>query len=199
MRTDEQRIQVRTTSRALLMILVSAVLAVFITPALAKAETTAPRTLAAVTQPVSLAVHQAPARGPDHHLRHLDHLRHLAHETARPHVALTAVTVHGSGALSSYPAAGIYTFSMLESVWIAAGGPGWAAYDMAMIAECESGGNTLAYNPSGASGLWQILGVPFPGNPFNGPTNALMAVAKFMAPEYPGGPAMGMRPWVCQP
>src|SRR6185437_3342947 len=34
-------------------------------------------------------------------------------------------------------------------------------------------------NPSGASGLWQILGNPFPGNAFDPATNAKMAVAKY--------------------
>jgi len=67
----------------------------------------------------------------------------------------------------------------LENLWIAAGGPPGVAHLMAAIAMAESGGNSRAYNPSGASGLWQILGVPFPGNPFDPFTNARMAVAKY--------------------
>lgn len=102
---------------------------------------------------------------------------------------------HNAG---GFPHTGIYTFSMLEAVWIWAGGPSDVAWDMATIAECESGGKTWAYNPSGASGLWQILGTPFAGDPMDGPTNAQMAVAKYEAPQYTGGPIMGTRPWVCQ-
>ena len=91
--------------------------------------------------------------------------------------------------VAGFPATGVYTFSMLERVWVWAGGPGWAAPEMATIAlRCESGGRTWAYNPSGASGLWQILGVPFPGNPMDGPTNARMAVSKFSS-------AHGFGPW----
>lgn len=101
----------------------------------------------------------------------------------------TASAVHvayGGG----FPSYGTYSFTMLEAVWVWAGGPVWAEWDAATIAECESGGRTWAYNPSGADGLWQIDGVPFPGNPSDGPTNARMAVAKFDA-------AHGFGPWVC--
>jgi hypothetical protein len=34
-------------------------------------------------------------------------------------------------------------------------------------------------NGIGAAGLWQIYGLPFPGNPLDAATNARMAVAKF--------------------
>jgi hypothetical protein len=67
----------------------------------------------------------------------------------------------------------------LEHLWIAAGGPPGVAHLMAAIAMAESGGSPIAHNPSGASGLWQILGLPFPGNPFDPMTNARMAVAKY--------------------
>lgn len=72
-----------------------------------------------------------------------------------------------------------YSYSQLEGLWIQAGGPRDQAATAAAIAEAESGGNSDARNPSGASGLWQILGVPFPGNPFDPATNAKMAVAKW--------------------
>ena len=85
---------------------------------------------------------------------------------------------------------GVYSYSQLEALWVSAGGPPGAAAEMATIAECESGGNPRAYNPSGASGLWQILGNPFPGDPFDPATNARMAVAKYNA-------AGGTSPWVC--
>jgi hypothetical protein len=69
--------------------------------------------------------------------------------------------------------------NQLSSLWIAAGGPRNMAHLMAAIAMAESGGRAGAHNPSGASGLWQILGDPFPGNPFDAFTNARMAVAKW--------------------
>lgn len=72
-----------------------------------------------------------------------------------------------------------YSYAQLEGLWIKAGGPRDKAPLMAAIAEAESGGNSDAHNPSGASGLWQILGNPFPGNPFDPATNARMAVAKY--------------------
>ena len=90
------------------------------------------------------------------------------------------------------PQAGTYSYAQLEALWVGAGGPASVEAAAATIAECESGGNPRAYNPSGASGLWQILGVPFPGDPFNGPVNARMAVAKYRA----AGDSFS--PWVCQ-
>jgi len=52
---------------------------------------------------------------------------------------------------------------------------------MAAIAEAESGGCSAAFNPSGATGLWQILGNPFPGDAYDPATNAKMAVAKYQS------------------
>lgn len=72
-----------------------------------------------------------------------------------------------------------YSYAQLEGLWVNAGGPRDKAPLMAAIAEAESGGNSDARNPSGASGLWQILGDPFPGNVFDPATNARMAVAKY--------------------
>src|SRR5262249_46710665 len=71
-----------------------------------------------------------------------------------------------------------FTYGQLESLWIQAGGSKALAPLMAAIAMAESGGNSDARNPSGASGLWQILGNPFPGNAFDPQVNAKMAVAK---------------------
>ena len=88
---------------------------------------------------------------------------------------------------------GMYSYYGLEALWRAAGGPAWAAPRAARIALCESGGRSWARNPSsGAAGLWQILGLPFPGNPYNPYTNARMAVAKFRA----AGDSFS--PWVCK-
>jgi hypothetical protein len=50
---------------------------------------------------------------------------------------------------------------------------------MAHIAMAESAGDPNAVNPSGATGLWQILGQPFRGNPRDPLTNARMAVWKY--------------------
>ena len=77
-----------------------------------------------------------------------------------------------------------YTFAQLEGLWIQAGGSKALAPLMAGVAEVESGGNPQAYNPSGASGLWQIE-IPVnesyvPGgaaNVFNAIDNAKAAVA----------------------
>jgi Lysozyme like domain len=78
----------------------------------------------------------------------------------------------------------------LENLWTGAGGPGGGtAHVAAAIALAESGGNANALNPSGASGLWQILGLPFPGDPFIPSVNARMAVVKYQD-------AGGFSPWV---
>jgi hypothetical protein len=70
-------------------------------------------------------------------------------------------------------------FRGLEDLWVRAGGGAKLAPLMAHIAQAESGGDPTARNKSGASGLWQILGQPFKGNPFNPSTNASMAVWKY--------------------
>ena len=75
-----------------------------------------------------------------------------------------------------------YSYSQLEGLWINAGGSKSLAPVMAAIAEAESGGNSDAYNSSGASGLWQILGAVNPadqGNLFSPQTNAKEAVLKY--------------------
>lgn len=72
-----------------------------------------------------------------------------------------------------------YNEQQLEQLWIEAGGKAALAPLMAAIAIAESGGNPNAHNTSGAAGLWQILGQPFPGNVYNPLTNAKMAVAKY--------------------
>jgi hypothetical protein len=93
---------------------------------------------------------------------------------------------------AAYSTSGIYSYSALEALWMAAGGPAWAAAHAASIAECESGGRVNAYNPSGATGLFQILGAVVPGNLYNPYVNALNAVAKFRA----SGDTFSQ--WVCR-
>ena len=78
----------------------------------------------------------------------------------------------------------------LENLWMSAGGPGGGtAHVAAAIALAESGGSPIAYNASGASGLWQILGQVVPGNIFNPFINAENAVKKYRD-------AGGFSPWV---
>lgn len=73
---------------------------------------------------------------------------------------------------------GGFSKGKLKRLWKAAGGAPNMANTMAAIALAESGGNPKAYNPSGASGLWQILGQIVPGNIFNPMVNAKNAIAK---------------------
>jgi len=87
---------------------------------------------------------------------------------------------------------GDLTRSQVGQLWLGAGGPAWAEWDAEQIAWCESGWNTRAYNPSGASGLWQILGQVSPGWIFDARVNAQNAVGKFR------GAGDSFAPWVCQ-
>lgn len=100
---------------------------------------------------------------------------------------------HHHPAVSTYHAAGTYSFAGLEQLWVAAGGPAWAERSAAAVAECESGGRADAYNPSGATGLWQILGAVRPGSLTDPMANAVNAVAKFEA----SGDTWSQ--WVCKP
>ena len=77
-----------------------------------------------------------------------------------------------------------YSYGELETLWINAGGPKALAPLMAAIAEAESSGNPNAYNPSGATGLWQILGAVNPsdqGSLTNPQVNAHEAVLKYQS------------------
>lgn len=75
-----------------------------------------------------------------------------------------------------------YSFAQLEGLWIQAGGNKALAPVMAAIALAESSGNPAAHNPSGATGLWQILGAV---DPYDQPhltdpvVNAKEAVMKY--------------------
>lgn len=100
---------------------------------------------------------------------------------SQPPVTTAVVTDHASHYGYSGEG-GTLSYSGLEALWEAAGGPASAAPEMATIAiRCESGGRQYAYNPSGASGYWQILGQVVPGNIFNPMVNAENAVAKYRA------------------
>lgn len=76
----------------------------------------------------------------------------------------------------------LYSYAQLEGLWENAGGAASLAPVMAAIATAESGGCSTAYNSSGASGLWQILGAVYPADQahlFDPATNAKEAVAKY--------------------
>jgi hypothetical protein len=74
---------------------------------------------------------------------------------------------------------GAYSVAGMARLWQQVGGAAGVAHLMGAIGMAESGGDPRAHNPSGASGLWQILGLPFPGNPFIPATNARMALSKY--------------------
>ena len=147
------------------------------------------------------------------HLEHEAHERHLAALSAAKKAAAlsiasdivpakapayhsstpTPVTVSASGC--SDPS-GHLSYAQVGMLWLCAGGPAWAEQAAENVSECESGHWTNgphAYNPSGASGLWQILGQVVPGWIFDAHVNALNAVAKFKA----SGETWAQ--WVCKP
>lgn len=97
----------------------------------------------------------------------------VANET-RPHYQFAT-----GGRVPFLATGGTLSYGQLEGLWDQAGGPNAMAPLMAAIAEAESSGELNAYNPSGASGPWQILGQIVPGNIFNGLVNARNAVAKW--------------------
>jgi Lysozyme like domain len=75
-----------------------------------------------------------------------------------------------------------YSYAQLEGLWINAGGAKALAPTMAAIAMAESAGCSTALNPSGASGLWQILGAVDPAdqkNLFDPAVNAKEATLKY--------------------
>jgi len=78
----------------------------------------------------------------------------------------------------------LYTYAQLEGLWINAGGSSTLAPIMAAIALAESGGCSTAQNPSGATGLWQILGAVDPSDQANltdPAVNAKEAVLKYQS------------------
>ncbi len=96
---------------------------------------------------------------------------------------------------AGFDPSGQLTAAQVGELWVNAGGPAWAEGEAEETADCESGDNTDAYNPSGASGLFQILGqvTDFGGSLFDADVNAANAVAKFEA----SGDSWAQ--WVCKP
>lgn len=97
----------------------------------------------------------------------------------RPAPSLTQ-PAHQAAAVR-FTGSGTLTAAQVGQLWLNAGGPAWAEAHAEEIAFCESGYNPRAYNSSGATGIWQILGSVVPGNLTNPVVNAANAVAKFRA------------------
>jgi SLT domain-containing protein len=83
---------------------------------------------------------------------------------------LIAQAANATG-MAAFAAGGVFSYGQLEKLWAEAGGAKSQAPLMAAIAEAESRGNPRAYNPSGATGLWQILGAPNRGAYWHGNTD----------------------------
>jgi hypothetical protein len=130
----------------------------------------------------------------------LEAAAHTTHLVSAPEVAAVPVPSPAAGGGTggtvtgpAPPTSGVLTPAQVGALWLEAGGPAWAEAASEAVAACESGDNTQAMNPDGASGLWQILGQVVPGNLFDGLVNARNAVAKFTA----SGDTWAQ--WTCQP
>jgi LysM repeat protein len=102
------------------------------------------------------------------------------------------VSTPSSSSSGCYDPSGVLSDAQVAMVWNCAGGSSSQDSNAIAITACESGHNTHAYNPSGATGLFQILGSVVSGDLYDAHVNALNAVAKYNA-------AGGWSPWVCQP
>jgi hypothetical protein len=83
---------------------------------------------------------------------------------------------------------GKYTQGQIEALWVAQGGPENQAAIAGAVGMAESGGNPNAYNPSGATGLMQILGAVLPGDLRDPAVNMRNAIKKWED-------AHGWSPW----
>jgi hypothetical protein len=93
-----------------------------------------------------------------------------------------ALLKQAAGAIG-FQAGGRWGVGELEDLWTSVNGPRDMRHTMAIISTAESGvpgqyGYQYAKNPSGATGLWQILGSLIPGDLMNAEVNARNAVAK---------------------
>lgn len=137
----------------------------------------------------------------ERHVLHEEHLAHLRAIAARKRAASAVIEVTAAAQPSSAnvpldastsTGTGILSEAQIGALWLEAGGPASAEGQAEQIAECESGGNPDAYNPSGATGLMQILGAVVPGNLDDPLVNMENAVAKFRD----SGDTFAQ--WVCQ-
>jgi hypothetical protein len=125
---------------------------------------------------------------------------HTMHLVSAPKIAAVPAPVAalappptGGPVLGAGGPSGQLTPAQVGAYWLGAGGPASAEAGAEAVALCESGDNTNAQNPDGATGLWQILGSVVPGNLFDPAVNAANAVAKFKA----SGDTWSQ--WTCQP
>jgi hypothetical protein len=93
----------------------------------------------------------------------------------------TAALMGVNSAIPRFAGGGILNTQEMSDLWRSKGGNESIADTMGVIGLVESGGNPHARNPSGATGLWQILGQLIPGNLENPGVNALNAIAKYKA------------------
>jgi hypothetical protein len=99
----------------------------------------------------------------------------------------TAALMGVNSAIPRFQTGGVFNTQEMSDLWRSKGGGASIADTMGVIGLVESGGKPWVRNPSGASGLWQILGQLVPGNLFNPGVNALNAIAKYKAD--------GLHPW----
>lgn len=148
-------------------------------------QTPGQKTIVIAERPSSMQDAEQLTQGASNVVAGLAYQERLAAQRAAAAAAAARAAAAAQAAPVSYqaPPAGVYSFAAIEQLWVSAGGPAWAEWSAATIAECESGGNPRAYNPSGASGIWQILGqvADFGGSLFDPMVNAVNAVAKFNA------------------
>jgi hypothetical protein len=84
---------------------------------------------------------------------------------------------------------GKYTAAQIAQLWVSEGGPRDQAQIAGAVGMAESGGDPNAYNPSGATGLMQILGAVLPGDLRDPAVNMRNAIKKWRD-------AHGWTPWV---
>lgn len=123
-------------------------------------------------------------KGPDSPLKQIVQTALKRETTAANDViqrAMSSMGQTGGGDWGNFgaPGSGSFGAGALARLWDQAGGRTNYANLMAHVALAESGGNPRAKNPSGATGLWQILGSVVQGNLYNPLVNARNAVSKF--------------------
>jgi hypothetical protein len=110
-----------------------------------------------------------------------------------------ALVSAGSGLKAPTAHAYSYNFNRTYSIDVIRGAFGADADQAIRVAECESGLNPNAYNPSGAMGLFQIMPGTWAGtsevgaSPYNAQANAQAAHQIFVRDGY------SWREWSCKP
>jgi soluble lytic murein transglycosylase-like protein len=98
---------------------------------------------------------------------------------------------------TSPPAGGAEAWRDLVSQYF----PAWAVDGALNVLWCESRGDPNAYNPSGASGLFQIVGLWHTSgfDPFDPEQNIALAASIWTQGHPRAGSAPNWGHWVCQP